>query len=221
MTLDDTLSRLEALGNEAVRKRNAKRGAHDNQFGVKLGDLRKLAKKLKTDHELALQLWDTGNIDARLLAVLVMEPSALSPDELDGLVRSVTLPQVADWLNAYIVKNYPGKEVLREQWLNTDDPMASRAGWSLTAGRVARNPEGLDLPVLLDRIEAEMAGAAPEAQWTMNTTLANIGIHHAKHRERALAIGEALGVYRDYPVSKGCTSPFAPAWIAEMVSRQG
>lgn len=55
----------------------------------------------------------------------------------------------------------------------------------------------------------------------MNNTLANIGIHHVKHRKRALTIGEKLGIYRDYPCSKGCTSPFAPIWISEMVKRQG
>jgi len=64
-----------------------------------------------------------------------------------------------------------------------------------------------------------MAGAAPEVQWTMNFCLAGIGIHFPEHRERAIAIGEKLGLYRDYPVSKGCTSPFAPIWIEEMVSR--
>ena len=42
-----------------------------------------------------------------------------------------------------------------------------------------------------------------------------------KHRKRALAIGESLGVYRDYPTSKGCTSPFVPIWVNEMVRRQG
>lgn len=75
--------------------------------------------------------------------------------------------------------------------------------------------------VVLVRIESEMATAPSEAQWTMNSCLAEIGIHHPDHRKRALAIGEKLGVYRDYPVSKGCTSPFAPIWICEMVSRQG
>ncbi len=68
---------------------------------------------------------------------------------------------------------------------------------------------------------SEMASADPEAQWTMNTTLAAIGIHFPKHRKRAIAIGEKSGIYRDYPVSKGCTSPFAPIWIQAMVSRQG
>ena len=95
------------------------------------------------------------------------------------------------------------------------------ARWSLTAERVVKSPEALDLSALLDRIESEMGNAAPEVQWTMNCCLAEIGIHFPDHRERALAIGEALGIYRDYPASKGCTSPFAPIWINEMVSRQG
>jgi 3-methyladenine DNA glycosylase AlkD len=64
-----------------------------------------------------------------------------------------------------------------------------------------------------------MGTAAPPVQWTMNSCLAAIGIHCPEQRARAIAIGEALGVYRDYPVSKGCTSPFAPIWIGEMVRR--
>ena len=103
----------------------------------------------------------------------------------------------------------------------TNELMAARAGWSLTAKRVVKSPEGLDLPALLDRIESEMGNAAPEVQWTMNGALAEIGIHFPKHRKRAIAIGKKLGIYRDYPVSKGCTSPFAPIWINFMVSRQG
>jgi 3-methyladenine DNA glycosylase AlkD len=221
MTLPDTLARLESLGDASVRERNARNGAHDNQFGVKLGDLRKVAKTIKTDHDLALSLWETGNIDARLLAILLIKPKSLSADEVDRMVRSVTYVQVADWLIAYVVKRHPDKETLRQAWMADVDPMAARAGWSLTAERIANRPEGLDLPALLERIASEMGSAAPEVQWTMNGSLAEIGIHFPDHRERALAIGETLGIYRDYPVSKGCTSPFAPIWINEMVSRQG
>ena len=221
MSLGETLTQLEALGDEKRRAHNVKNGAGDNQFGAKLGDIRKLAKKIKTDHELAIALWETENIDARLLATLLIKPTTLSADEMDRMVRSVTFVQVADWLNSYVVKHHPDKEILRQEWMTTDDPMAARAGWNLTAGRVVKSPEGLDLKALLDRIESEMGGAAPEVQWTMNNTLAEIGIHFPKHRKRALAIGEKLGIYRDYPVSKGCTSPFAPIWINAMVSRQG
>jgi 3-methyladenine DNA glycosylase AlkD len=221
MTVKEILKQLKSLGDEKVRAQNTKRGAGENQFGVKLGDIRVLAKKLKTNHELALALWDTGNLDAQFLATLLMKPTALSADELEKLVRSVTFAWVADWLHSYVVKEHADKETLRKKWMTSDDRWAARAGWQLTAGRVAKSPDGLDLKALLDRIEKEMASAAPEVQWTMNCCLAEIGIHNPKLRKRAIAIGEKLGIYRDYPVSKGCTSPFAPIWIDFMVKRQG
>jgi 3-methyladenine DNA glycosylase AlkD len=220
MTLTETLKQLKALGNEKMRAHNTKYGAGDNQFGVKHGDLRVLAKKIKNDDKLALSLWDTGNADAQLLAALLIKPKNLSAKELDRLVRSIAFAHVADWLINYVVKQHPEKETLRQEWMATDDRWAARAGWSLTAERVVRNPDGLDHAALLNRLESEMGNADPVVQWTMNSTLAEIGIHFPKLRKRAIAIGEKLGVYRDYPVSKGCTSPFAPIWIDFMVSRQ-
>jgi len=220
MTLKETLKQLEALGNEKMRAQNTRNGAVGNQFGVRLGDIKKLAKMIKTKHELALSLWDTEIIDARLLATLIFKPSEVSVEEMDKLVQTIRFNQVADWFNAYLVKIHPEKETLRQLWMTSDQPMAARAGWNLTASRIARDPEGLELAAILDRIESEMGKAAPEVQWTMNFALAEIGIHFPEHRERALAIGEVLGVFRDFPVSKGCSSPFAPIWIKEMVSRQ-
>jgi 3-methyladenine DNA glycosylase AlkD len=221
MTVKEVIKQLESLGDGMMRAHNTKYGAGENQFGVKHGDIRVLAKKLKTNHELASPLWETGNVDAQLLAILLMKPKTLSAEEVDGMVRSVTFAHVADWLNSYVVRQHADKESLRQEWMTTDDRWAARAGWSLTAERVVKNPEGLDLPGLLDRIESEMANADPVVQWTMNSALAEIGIHFPKHRQRAIAIGEKLGIYRDYPCSKGCTSPFAPIWINAMVSRQG
>ncbi|MFN0137442.1 MAG: DNA alkylation repair protein [Phycisphaerae bacterium] len=230
MNLTEALAKLESLGDEKRRAQNAKPWAGNpggsaklKQFGCATGDIRALAKKIKTNHGLALQLWKTGNIDAQLLAILLMKPKELSAKELDKLVRTARFGWVADWLNAYIVKEQPpaDKESLRVKWMEDDDGWAARAGWNLTASKVAKGAEGLDLPALLDRVESEMAAAPPETQWTMNAVLANIGIHAPKLRKRAIAIGDKLGIYRDYPCSKGCTSPFAPIWIAEMVKRQG
>lgn len=219
-TVATTLEELEALGNEKVRARNLKHGAGDDQFGVRMGDIRKVAARFKGDHQLSLALWSTGNLEARLLATLLVKPAELSTAELDDWVRAANFAQLADWVNSYVVKNHPEKETMREAWMKAADPWAARAGWSLTAGRVAREPEGLDLDGLLARIEREMPTADPVAQWTMNNTLAGIGINFPELRERAVSIGEELGVFRDYPTPKGCTSPFAPLWINEIVRRQ-
>jgi len=228
MNLQEAMAELKALGSEGMRKRNVKNGyAADNQFGVKMGELRTLAKKIKLDHPLATRLWQTGNLDARLLAILILEPKELSAEDLDRMVRSIhyspdaDYSQLSDWLLSYVVKLHPDKELLREKWLADSHPMAARAGWSLTVERIAKSPDGLDLGALLDRIETELASAPAPTKWTMNFALAETGIRHAKHRARAIAIGEKLGVYRDFPTPKGCTSPFAPICIGEMVRRQG
>lgn len=221
MTIKETLKELEALGIERMRTQNTKYGAGDNQFGVKRGDVRKVAKKIKTDHKLAIELWDTGNVDARFLAILVLKPKELSADELDEMVRSETFVHLADWLCNYVVKKHPDKEQLRGKWMTAKDPMAGRAGWSLTTERIVKSPEGLDISAILDRLESEMKNAAAEVQWTMNFALVEIGVNFPDQRKRAISIGEKLGIYRDYGVAKGCTSPFAPIWIGEMVKRQG
>ena len=221
MTLNEALKQLKALGNEKVRAQNAKSGAGDDQFGVSLGDIRALAKKIKTNHELGQSLWKTGNADAQFLATLLIQPKKLSADEMTSMVQSISFVRVADWLISYVLRQHPEKETLRQKWMTAKDRWAARAAWDLTSERVAKNPEGLDMSALLDRIASEMKDAVPEVQWTMNQTLATIGIHAPKLRKRAIAIGERLGVYRDYPVSKGCTSPFAPIWINFMVERQG
>ena len=221
MTVNEILAQLQSMGDEARRVHNAKAGAPDNQFGVKLGDIRAIAKKLKSDHELGLKLWDTGNVEAQLLATLIMKPKTLSADELDKLTRSTTCSQVADWLNAYVVPEHPEKETLRTKWMTVKDRWAARAGWNLTASRVNKGTHEFDLSGLLDRIEKEMPKAKPEVQWTMNNTLAAIGIHHPELRKRAIAIGEKIGLYSDWPVSKGCTPPYVPVWVEFMMRRQG
>jgi 3-methyladenine DNA glycosylase AlkD len=218
-TLDEALKVLESCGNPRIRAMNSKNGAPDNQFGVKLGDIRGIAKSIKTNHELGLDLWQSGNLEAMFLATLIMKPNLLSEEELERMVALVTYEWLADWLMSYVVKQHPCKESMRQRWMESSHPMLARAGWSLTTERVVKNPEGLNLEALLDRIEREMGTAPSPAQWTMNFCLAETGIHFAEHRKRAITIGEKLGLYRDYPVSKGCTSPFAPIWIQAMVAR--
>lgn len=220
MNLQETLSTLESLADEKVRKQHIKIGARENLYGVKMGDIRTLAKNIKTNHPLALVLWKTENIDARMLAILILNPKELSPLEIEAMISSEQFTWAADWFYNYIVKEYPDKEQFREKWMNSDDVMLARAGWSLTSGRIARSPEGLDIPAILARIDSEMTAAAPEVQWTMNSALVQIGINQPNLRQQALAIGEKLGIYRNYPVSKGCTSPFAPIWINAMVSKK-
>jgi 3-methyladenine DNA glycosylase AlkD len=191
------------------------------QYGVRMGDIRTIAKAIKANPALGLQLWATGNVDARFLATLILKPKVLSLSEVTALVRSNDLTPILDWVNFYVLKAHPDKETLRDPWMDETHPMLRRAGWSLIAERVDKSPEGPDLRGLLARLEAEMPGAPDLVHWTMNNTLAAIGITQAPLRARLLEMGERMGIYRDYPTLKGRTSPFVPLWIGETVRRAG
>lgn len=216
-TVNEVMAELTALDDPKMRAVNEK---HGDDHGVNLTQLRALAKRLKTQPVLARQLWDTDDTAAKLLALLICRPKTFERDELDAMIRQARTPKVHDWLVNYVVKKNPHAEELRVAWFDDAAPVVASAGWALTTERVAKKPEGLDLTGLLDLIEAHMKSAPDRLQWAMNHCLAQIGIDHPDYRSRALDIGERLQVLEDYPTPPGCTSPFAPIWITEIVRRQ-
>ncbi|MCU4297415.1 DNA alkylation repair protein [Brevibacterium permense] len=216
-TSTEVLATLASLEDEKIRAVNVR---HGDDHAVNLTKLRAVAKDLKKNDELAAELWDSGDTAARLVAILIMRPKAWSEAQLDEMLRDSRVPKVHGWLVSYIVKKSAHAEALRRSWIDDPDPVVASAGWALTSEWVNRKPEGLDLSGLLDVIEAEMADAPERLQWAMNETLSYIGIENPDLRKRAIDIGERLGVLRDYPTSPGCTSPFAPTWITEMVARK-
>ncbi|MEU0788761.1 DNA alkylation repair protein [Amycolatopsis sp. NPDC005961] len=214
-TVNDVLAELAALDEPRAREINAK---HGDDHGVNLTKLRAVAKRLKTQQELARELWATDDTAAKLLATLICRPKAFERAELDAMLRTARTPKVHDWLVNYVVKKSPHAEELRVAWFADPDPVIASAGWALTTDRVAQGHD--DLGNLLEIIEKEMKDAPERLQWAMNHCLAQIGIEHAEHRARAIEIGERLEVLKDYPTPPNCTSPFAPIWITEMVRRK-
>ena len=218
VTVAEVMAELTALADPRIHAVNAR---HGDDHAVNLGKLRAIAKRLKTQHELARELWQTEDAAARLLALLVCRPKAFEREQLDAMLRQAHTPKVHDWFVSYVVKKHPLAEELRVAWLADPNLQVAAAGWALTTTRVAKTPEGLDLPGILDVIEAEMKDAPDRLQWEMNNCLAQIGIDHGEHRARAIDIGERLEVLKDYPTPPNCTSPYAPTWIAAMVDRKG
>lgn len=214
----EVMAELATLDDPKIRAVNER---HGDDHGVNLSKLRAVAKRLKTQQELAEDLWQTGDTAARLLAILISRPRAFTFDQLDRMLREARTPKVQDWLVNYVVKKNPNAEKLRLAWFDDPDPVVASAGWALTTERVGKSPEGLDLSGLLDQIEAEMKAAPDRKQWAMNECLARIGITDPEYRARAIDIGERLEVLKDYPTPPNCTSPYAPTWIAEIVRRQG
>ena len=217
MTLTECQQAIAEISSEKMREINRK---HGSAHGANLSKLRALAKKIKSNHELAMELWNTGDADARLLALLIIKPRLLTPADLDRMVHELRYAKTADWFHQHVMKKSKHAGEMRLPWLGSPDDFVASAGWRLTNDCVVKSPAGLDLSALLDEIERDMKTTTERKQWSMNACLAEIGIRSPEHRKRALEIGHRLEVLKDYPTSPGCTSPFAPLWIAEMVRRQ-
>jgi 3-methyladenine DNA glycosylase AlkD len=194
---------------------------------TKLGDLRNIAKGIKTDDELAKELWSTGKLFPRLLSVLIMDDKELNSDVIQDLFDDIQHHEVeeriqlADWLMANQLAKNKKTIALIESWENSSSAMQRRIFW-YHQGRlrwVGQTPPN-NTKELLSSIEKKMLKENPEVQWAMNFTAAWIGIFDRANRSKCIKIGEKLGLYKDEVVAKGCTPNYLPKFIELEVNKR-
>jgi len=193
---------------------------------TQLGDLRKIAKDIKKDHELAMELWSTEKYLARQLAILIMDKKLLSQELIDKLDKDIKQHkegesnQLIDWLMANQLSKDKQTISLMESWVNSRPSLQRRIFWYYQ-GRlrwVGQTPPP-NTEELLSLIEARIENEEPEVQWAMNFTAAQIGIFEGKYRSRCIALGERTGLYKDEIVAKNCTPNYLPKYIAIQVAK--
>lgn len=193
---------------------------------TKLGDLRKIAKEIKKDHALAMELWFSGNFFARQLAILIMDKKLLSQEVIDSLVQDMEQHpkeeqnHLIDWLLANQLSKDKKTIGLMESWENHPSSLLRRTFWYYQ-GRlrwVGQTPP-TNSEYLLKNIEKNIVSEEPEVQWAMNFTAAQIGIFQKDFRSRCIAIGENTGLYKDEMVARNCTPNYLPKYIAMQVAK--
>jgi len=194
---------------------------------TKLGDLRKIAKDIKKDHELAIELWSSGEYLTRLLAILIMDKKLLTPDvlnELDKDMQTHALEErntLMDWLMANQLTKGKKTIALMESWIDSPSPLQRRAFWYYQARlRWTGQTPPDNTEELLSAIESTIVEEEPEVQWAMNFTAGWIGVYDEEKRARCVKIGEKTGLYKDEMVSKGCTPNYLPEFITMEVNKR-
>ena len=187
---------------------------------TKLGDVRKIAKEIKKDHDLAIELWSSGQFFARQLAILIMDKKLLTERLVDQLLDDMTQHpgkeklQLVDWLMAnQLLKDKQYLPII-ESWVDSSSPLKRRIFW-YHQGRLrwtGKTPPS-NSDVLLSIMEQRIESEEPEVQWAMNFTAGWIGVFEEKYRDRCIALGENTGLYKGIKVPKNCTPDYLPEFI--------
>ncbi len=187
---------------------------------TKQGDLRAMAKDIKKDHTLALELWQSGAFLPRQLAILIMDKKLLLQeliDQLDTDMQSHPFDernQLMDWLMANQLAKDKKTISLIESWESSSSSLQRRVFWYYQARlRWVGQAPPRNTEKLLSAIEANIMREAPEVQWAMNFTAAWIGVFDEQYRTRCVSLGKKTGLYKDEMVSKGCTPSYLPEFI--------
>lgn len=205
---------------------NAKKIYAQINQNTKLGDLRKIAKEIKKDHELALEIWSFEEFLPRQLAILIMDKKLLSQELIDKLARDIEKHEfkdrthLIDWLMANQLAKDKKTISFITSWEKNPSTLLRRVFWYYQARlRWMGNTEHTNTEYLLSSIEKNIMNEQPEVQWAMNFTAGQIGKWEEKYRERCISIGKETGLYQEEIAPKNCTPNYLPEFIRIEVAK--
>jgi 3-methyladenine DNA glycosylase AlkD len=201
---------LEGAGTAQARKIYARHGARDPMFGVSFAFLKGLSKRIGVDHELALALWDTGNFDARNLAVKVVDPARMSPAALDRWARENGVPMCGVYVAAVAAEG-PHASAKASQWLASDAIPVRCTAWGLVGQMASRDVATPDswFEERLREIERTIHAAPNAERAAMNQAVIAIGGRSAALRKAALAAAGRIGKVEVDHGDTSCKTPEA------------
>jgi 3-methyladenine DNA glycosylase AlkD len=215
MDLRQTIVALAAAGTERNRAIATRHGAGADQFGVSFRELRAMARRIGRDQALARGLWATRNIDARLLACMVADPTLMDEDELDAWVGDISYYVLVDEFVARVASDKPGQRVRMERWTFSARDWVAQAGWDLAAILAMRDPLLGDrfFLDLLAKIEREIGQAGNRTRHAMNGALIAIGLRNEELEYAAVAAAARIGPVVVDHGQTGCVTPAAIPYI--------
>ncbi len=220
MTAKDVLAQLKKLGSEQTKKTLMRHGAKEPFFGVKIADLKVLQKQIKTDHALALELYDTGNSDAMYLAGMIADPDTFTKAQLQKWVKGAYWHMISGCTVAWVASESRFGRELALDWIDSDAEQIANAGWSTYGSILSIKPDAdLDLAEiekLLGRVKAEIGSAANRVRSAMNNFVISVGGYVAPLTAKAKATAKAIGVVEVDVGDTSCKVPDAWEYIAKI-----
>jgi 3-methyladenine DNA glycosylase AlkD len=223
LTFEEIMKKLEELGSEQTKSTLIRHGAKEPLFGVKVGDLKKLVKYVKKDHELALTLYNTGISDAMYLAGLSINPKLITKEDLQEWVKKAYWYMIAEYTVAGVAAESDFALELARKWMKSEDEMIACCGWSTYSNYLSITPdEKLDIAEiqdLLQQISSTIHEERNRVRYNMNSYVISVGAFVAPLHDEAKKVAEEIGKVHVNVGQTSCKVPLATDYIQKIEAR--
>ena len=223
MNAPEILSTLKAAGKPQTAAIYKRHGSGDNVFGVLTSEITKIRKKIKGDHALAMQLWKTGNAEARIMALQMADPAKITRADADSFLKGGPVHFVGYALSELVARS-PVADATMRAWMKAKDADAREMGYAILGVRLKADADSIsdaDAEKILQTIEKEIHDSANWARYAMNGAVISIGVFKPALKDKAIATAKRIGKVEVDHGETGCKTPDAVSYIEKASKRKG
>ena len=219
-TADQVLKELKAKSTPQTLKTLKLHGAPEDTYGVKIGDLKTIVKRIKHNQALALELYETGNSDAMYLAGMIADGSQMSKRQLESWAKNATWQMLSEYTVPGVTTESRFARELALKWIRSRKESMATSGWTTYAGILATAPDDeLDLQEiqqLLDQVVEQIDTAPDRVRYTMNSFVISVGAYVKPLLKQAKRAAKQIGVVSIDMGDTACKVPLATESIAKI-----
>lgn len=223
MSVQEIVDELRSLGSEATKKVLMKHGAKEPFFGVKIEYLKKIQKRIKVDHTLALELYSTGISDAMYLAGLIADDAMMTKKDLQRWADQAYWNMLSAYTVPWVASGNPHGHELALKWIDSKKENIAVAGWSTLSSLVSiqddTNLDIAELEMLLKRVEKTIRQQPDRVRYVMNGFVIAVGCYVKSLTAVAQKTGEKMGVVSVDMGDTACKVPGAVESIQKVIDR--
>jgi 3-methyladenine DNA glycosylase AlkD len=224
MTADEILAELKSLGKESIKNTLLKHGAQEPFFGVKIEDLKKIQKRIKQDHQLALDLYETGISDAMYLAGLIVDDTRMMKKDLHHWIKRAYWSLLSEATVPWVAAGSPHGHHVALEWIESKHENIAAAGWTTLGCLVSVKDDAeldlVELKQLLERTEKTIHDQPNRVRYCMNCFVIAVGSYVKSLTATAKRVGKKIGKVSVDVGETACKVPLAAEYI-EMIEKRG
>ncbi len=221
MNIDEVMLELENYGNENTKKTLGKHGAKEPFFGVKVEDLKKIQRKTKNNHELALELYSTGNSDAMYLASMIADNSIMTKSDIQKWAKGAYWYYLSEYAVPSVASRHKDGFSIALKWIDKKEERFTSAGWATLSVILSKKSNDeldlIEIKTLLKRAEKEIHTSENRTRYAMNNFVISVGTYIPELNNAAIQTAAKIGKVNVEMGGTSCKVPLATDYIANVV----